>query len=212
MTLASIIQSLVLTVLLGQVFSNSFDTYSLDHVFRHICAFLLIIFVWHEYALGASAYPWKIGLLDSFIPFLLAATEYAFVWFSMPSSNTSSMHGLVKWLFSISAFSLVAALAYWNQEHKVRRDCQTRLCLKLKHFLPAHWGFWCALATAFILFLLATLLYLDAAWLKVFPDWCLSLLVILFSLGHLWRIHYTWDKLYPEFVAQIDEIKNGALI
>jgi hypothetical protein len=126
LTLVSIMQSLAFGYLL-QVLGSELTTrgmLSLNISLQALTMLLILILVWHEYAIGTIAYAWKLDFFDSTIPFLFGITEYAMISF-MAISDDKQFFGKTRyvcWLWSIAAFAFVGVLAYFNQHKKAEID------------------------------------------------------------------------------------------
>jgi hypothetical protein len=126
LTLVSIMQSLAFGYLL-QVLGTELTTkgsLSANMLFQATTMLLILILVWHEYAIGTIAYTWKLDFWDSAIPFFFGITEYAMISFmAIPEDN--KLFGKTRyacWLWSIAAFAFVGILAYLNQHKKAEID------------------------------------------------------------------------------------------
>ncbi|HEX8674107.1 MAG TPA: hypothetical protein VF710_19570 [Longimicrobium sp.] len=116
--LGGVIQSLALYFLL-----NSLDQQ--PHVFgakgpdlawwlRFGTAFLVIVLIWHEYAVGVVCFSWVWTVVDSAMPFLLGMSEFLLI--------THVRRGtMADWFWSLSVVSFVGGLSYLNQFIQAQR-------------------------------------------------------------------------------------------
>jgi len=113
-TMLSIIQGVSFGVLFYRI-DKLVDWDDLSFIENDICAlnfwiilvltFFSICMTWNEYARVATRLNWKINFRDTFIPFLLGATE-------LMCCNTI---GIPKsWLFSFSLWTIMGCIAYLN--------------------------------------------------------------------------------------------------
>src|ERR1019366_3193443 len=71
---------------------------------------LVILLVWHEYAIGTMLYVWLIDFWDSLIPFLFGVTQ-----FSLISALKAQDWSPSVWFFSLAAFAALSFWAFMNQ-------------------------------------------------------------------------------------------------
>ena len=76
-----------------------------------LATFVVVVFIWHEYAVGLSYFPWVFGFLDSLIPFLFGVSEFGL------AESIRRGHSDI-WFWWMSGFTLVALAAYINQTIK----------------------------------------------------------------------------------------------
>lgn len=119
LTLISMMQSLALGYLLQLLGAELIakGTLPLNMVFQATTALLVIILVWHQYAMGVIQYSWKLDIFDSILPFFMGITEYSLIA-SMAIPETNTALGDIRynlWLWSLAAFAFVSIFAYWNQ-------------------------------------------------------------------------------------------------
>lgn len=126
LTLMSIMQGLALGYLLQVVAAEvtSRGSISILTTFQAIASLLIIIIVWHEYAIGTVLFRWKLDFLDSAIPFLFGIVQYIMIAaISIPLvGHAVSGIRFSLWLWALPAFCLVSCLAYWNQHSKAVVD------------------------------------------------------------------------------------------
>ncbi len=75
--------------------------------------FLVIVMNWNEYVMGSTTFRWVPTVVDSFLPFLIGASE-----FLMVRSLTRDGAG---WYFWLAAFCLLGCAGFINQYRKARR-------------------------------------------------------------------------------------------
>lgn len=75
LTLISIVQGVALGFL-AQATAGSYDTLGIDRIGRTVGAILIIIAVWQEYMVKATAFSWVPTILDTIFPFLLGVGEF----------------------------------------------------------------------------------------------------------------------------------------
>lgn len=198
LTLASIIQSLALAFLLEHVFDAvASGATSLGFWLRSATLFLIIILIWHEYAIGAATYFWMIDLLDSCIPFLFAVAQYMLIHFSEPGTALFSLRQPHAWLMSLVIVTLVAIFAYSNQIRKVRQYQQGI------EFLPAsQGGLKLALLTTAILLALFLCSVFDLVRINLLPDAVIPGVVLLLVVLHAFRNHRSWNRQMSNLALQ----------
>ncbi|GAA4671411.1 hypothetical protein [Phytohabitans rumicis] len=74
LTLVSIIQGVALGFLI-QAIGADYRDIGLDKAGRAVAAFLAIVVIWQEYAVGSTMYAWIPGPVDALVPFLLGAGQ-----------------------------------------------------------------------------------------------------------------------------------------
>jgi hypothetical protein len=77
LTLSSMIQSLAFGYLLATVSLLSLLTPA--YWLMVLNTFIVIVLVWHEYAIGTMLYVWLIDFWDSAIPFLYGITQFSLI-------------------------------------------------------------------------------------------------------------------------------------
>lgn len=126
LTLVSIMQGLALGYLLQVVASEVTSQGSISPLTtcQSIASLMVIIIVWHEYAIGTVLFRWKLDVLDSAIPFLFGIVQYIMIAaISVPIvGHAMSERRFSLWLWALPAFCLVSCLAYWNQYSKAVVD------------------------------------------------------------------------------------------
>lgn len=191
LTLVSIMQGLalgyLLQVLTAEVTSLGYLT--LLTTFQALTSLVIIVIVWHEYAIGTILFRWKLDLLDSAIPFLFGIAQYVMIAaISIPTTNhILSQSRFSLWLWTQPAFCLVSCVAYWNQYKKAIVDEDA----KYVKSAPRR-NFFQALVTAAVFGLIAvsnsTIHFTNSAqWLSAF---CIAAAFI----GHALRINCAYEK------------------
>jgi hypothetical protein len=190
LTLASIIQSLAFAFLLDQAFRavTASDT-SVVFWLRIATAFIIIILVWHEYAMGSIAYFWIVDLLDTSIPFLFAISQYMLIHFSNPDESFYSLSQHESWLISIWIFSFITVGAYWNQVKKIRASEGGT-----EFFAVALKSLKFAVLNVVVFGVIFLCSVLDLAYINELPDTVVPGAVLLFSVCHAVRIHCVWKR------------------
>jgi hypothetical protein len=75
--------------------------------------FLIIVLNWNEYVMGSTTFRWVPTVVDSFLPFLIGASEFLMV--------RSLVRDGVGWYFWLAAFCLLGCMAFINQYRQARR-------------------------------------------------------------------------------------------
>jgi hypothetical protein len=126
MTLGGIIQSLAFSTLMGLLIlpknaeAFTFDS-AADKVFwtRFVIAFVVIVLVWHEYAVGLIYFWWEWDIWDSLVPFTIGAAEFYLIAHVSGTKMSS-------WLWCMTWVALAGLLSFVNQAVKARRDYESR--------------------------------------------------------------------------------------
>ena len=108
LTLISMIQSLAFGYLLTTISMK--DLLTPAYCLQVLSTFLVILLVWHEYAIGTMLYVWLIDFWDSLIPFLFGVTQ-----FSLISALKAQDWSPSVWFFSLAAFAALSFWAFMNQ-------------------------------------------------------------------------------------------------
>jgi uncharacterized membrane protein YidH (DUF202 family) len=190
LTLVSIIQSLTFGYFLQKVDAAlEADGLSWLLVLRSVAVLFAIILVWHEYAMGATVYRWRLDMFDSFIPFGFAIVQYIMIFFLSSSRRLFMLSSAESWLVANSALTLVGALAYWNQKKKViSQEGVEQL------FDATKWGIQSALITGTVLLLLIPIGRLFSAAHQDSVALVTAGLVLVVCIGNALRIHFGWRK------------------
>jgi hypothetical protein len=177
LTLVSIIQSLAFTYLLGRLetlLSNP-ATRTANTGLQAIMAFLAIVLVWHQYAMGAIFFKWTLDIWDSVIPFLLGAAEYFMI------ATMAKAYSL--WLWSLPPFIFLAALAYWNQYRKAVVQGQTEASIQLLSRRSAKFTLF------YFVSFLALAFFFPVRQMPVCSYWILSLIICVMFVVETYRIN-----------------------
>jgi hypothetical protein len=78
-----------------------------------VTTFLVIVSSWNEYVMGSTTFRWVPTVIDSFLPFLLGASEFLMVRALGRSSSA--------WYLWLAAFCLFGYVAFVNQYRSARR-------------------------------------------------------------------------------------------
>jgi hypothetical protein len=148
--LLSVIQGLALSGLAFAV-STAYQHLALAEWLRVVVVFLVIVAAWQEYMVGATVFAWVPTVLDSMVPFILGAVEFA-----LASVIASPM---VAYLMMMSVTSATGLAAYANYAYHAHRGFPSNA--SSYHFFHPHVRFGLIVCTAATVF--NTLLWL-AAW------------------------------------------------
>jgi len=107
LTLISMIQSLAFGYLLTTISVK--DLLTPTYALQVLGTFLVILMVWHEYAVGTMLFMWLIDFWDSLIPFLFGVVQFSLIS-SLKLQGSPNM-----WFFSLAA---CAALSFWSLENQ----------------------------------------------------------------------------------------------
>ena len=125
LTLVSVMQSLALGFLLQSAGATLLSAGRLPWglLLQSATVLLALVLVWHQYAFGTVAFRWRLDLFDSAIPFAIGTSEYLMIAVMVSSQKRSpvAVHGFAFWLWFLSAFAGVSAMAYLNQSRKAER-------------------------------------------------------------------------------------------
>ncbi len=80
--------------------------------------FLVIVMSWNEYVMGSTTFRWVPTLVDSFLPFLVGASEFLMV--------RSLVRDGAGWYFWLAAFCFLGWGAFVNQYREARRLSDNR--------------------------------------------------------------------------------------
>jgi len=111
LTLVSVIQASVLSYLMVRA-DGLLDALSVRSGLQLVTTFLVVVSSWNEYVMGSSTFRWIPNLLDSFLPFLLGASEFLMVR-SLARAGAS-------WYFWLAVFCLVGFVAFLHQYRTAR--------------------------------------------------------------------------------------------
>jgi hypothetical protein len=112
LTLISVIQASVLSYLMVCA-DGLLGRISPRCAFLMATTFLVIVSVWNEYVMGSTTFRWVPTLVDSFLPFLLGATEFLMV--------RSLTRDGATWYFWFAGFCFLGWAAFANQYRAARR-------------------------------------------------------------------------------------------
>lgn len=206
LTLASIIQSLALAFLLQQVFGEiGRDWPPLAYWLQSAVSFVIIVLVWHEYAMGAAAYSWMVDLIDSIIPFLFALTQYMIIYFSEPRAVLGNLLQPQAWLLSVLLFTLVTILAYWNQDRKVIQYRIGVTVLQKSSLNGIKLGF----LTMVILSVVLLSSIFDLAGVNRLPKSIIPAIVLLLVFLHAIRIQIAWGRVMSNMLHHQSKPTSG---
>lgn len=156
LTLVSITQGLALGYLL-QVAGGEFHLHGTIGVVtaaQYFVAMFFLVMIWHEYAMGTVLFNWRLGLVDSVIPFMFGVAEYFMInVVEIPiDGHHLSASRLALWLLSLAIMAAVSCVAYINQSTHVEPDQQTRFpgSLPKQNLIHASWT--CVLLAALAAF------------------------------------------------------------
>jgi hypothetical protein len=164
-----------------------FDDINLLLILKLIIVFGSIILTWHEYAIGATFYEWKIDIYDSVIPFMVGTSLYFLVG-QLEQENTSDF----KFFISLAGFSATAIIAYLNQVYKSKRYNikQVSLILAPNFFKLA---ISLSVTTMLISILAASIIFHTNINIQTICSYSISILVIL---------------IYSYFIFKANRIRN----
>ncbi len=114
LTLGGIIQSLALGFLLSRAFTED-AVLDLRFWVQFVTALLILILVWHEYAVGLIAFSWTWSVIDSAVPFLLGIAEFFLI-------SRLAAPDLSGWLLAMSGLSAAALASLLNQYIRASGD------------------------------------------------------------------------------------------
>lgn len=124
LTLSSMIPSLAFGYLLTTV--SLADPSVLAYKLMVLSTFVVIVLVWHEYAIGTMLYAWLIDFWDSVIPFLFGITQFLLIHALKPDAWSPNL-----WFFSLASFAAVSLCAFWNQFRKASKHPENQEVLSL---------------------------------------------------------------------------------
>lgn len=110
--LTSVIQGVALAFLASTTFSSVSDL-SMPKWLAILTCLVVIIIVWQEYMVGATAFAWVPTILDSVIPFGLGVAEFAMIAFAVGSTQN--------FLIIFTIFNLLGTVAWGNCWFHARR-------------------------------------------------------------------------------------------
>lgn len=112
LTLISVIQASVLSYLMVCA-DGLLGSITLRTGLLLVTTFLIVVSCWNEYVMGSTTFRWVPTLVDSFLPFLIGASEFLMV-------RSLSRNGAA-WYFFLAAFCVFGYLAFFNQYRAARR-------------------------------------------------------------------------------------------
>ena len=158
-------------------------------MFQALASLLIIIIVWHEYAIGTVLFRWKLDLLDSAIPFLFGIVEYIMIAsISIPLvDHAMSEHRFSLWLWALPAFCFVSCLAYWNQYSKAIVDEDASYIQPVPKFNLIQ-----ALVTALVFSLVAVMN--SIFHFQGSAQWIAAACIASVFIGHAFRINKAYER------------------
>ena len=124
LTLISMIQSLAFGYLLTTISLKDLSTPS--YFLQVAGTFLVILLVWHEYAIGTMLFVWLIDFWDSTIPF-----GFGLIQFLLISALKQQDWPPSVWFYCLSAFAALSLWAFWNQFAKGAAHVENHRVLSL---------------------------------------------------------------------------------
>lgn len=187
-TLTSMIQSLAFGFLLTSINLTTLPTPI--YVLQVITTFLVILIVWHEYAMGATIVSWVVGLADSIIPFLFGIVEFGLI-----VALSRKDLGPVWWFMTLFCFAIVSLAAFLNQYRNLRKDEKMKATLELLR--PKKWIVYILLSgLSFLLEAVAIRSVPLSGWIPVALVLASGLPVACFA----WR----GISLHPKVISQLE--------
>lgn len=178
LTLMSITQGVALSFLAFNFFHKIPNLSLLDSIF-FATTFLVIVAVWHEYFIAITVLTWIPGMLDSFIPFILAICQIAVI------ENITTTAD--KWYLSMAVCCFTGFVAFLNMYIKSANISENQGILinigKLKHVSIFYPG-------------MAALTFLWFSYEKcVFHTYTLPLFSLLILIGYYIRTIFYWRAI-----------------
>jgi hypothetical protein len=124
LTLISMLQSLAFGYLLTTISLK--DLLTPSYGLQVLSTFLVILLVWHEYAIGTMLFAWLVDFWDSTIPFLFGIVQFFLISALKPQDWSASA-----WFFCLSAFAALSLWASWNQFAKGSAHVENREVLSI---------------------------------------------------------------------------------
>ena len=113
MTLLSIVQGAALGFWAFTAF-DKIESLEGPSVVLAFATLLLLVAVWNEYVMGATAFVWIPDVRDTLIPFALGASALYLI--------STLRREPRSWFFAAALVSVVAVVAYLNQYHRAKVD------------------------------------------------------------------------------------------
>jgi hypothetical protein len=188
-TLTSMIQSLAFGFLLTSINLTTLPTPT--YVLQVITTFLVIVVVWHEYAIGATVVTWVVSLADSLIPFLFGVVEFGLI-----VALSRKDLGLVWWFTALFVFAIISLAALRNQYRNLSKDDTMKATLELLR--PRKWTVYVLISgVSFLLEAVAVHSARTSGWIPV-----AMVLASGFTLGYF--AFKREIRLYPRVMSQLE--------
>ena len=180
--LTSVLQGVLLAVLVTMIEGprNELDPSSWVRV---ATSCLIAILVWNEYRMGATQFVWIPDLVDTLIPFSLAATQFLVIRFCF--------HEEWLWFLGLSGFYFAGLIAYENMYRRAKTGDDSNLLVLQqmglwRYITPIACGIFCILCLVLGLFLKKGIII----------EWkSLSTIILLCNLAFLVRGEFVWKRV-----------------